>query len=129
MIRCFSSVISLLTCLLHIPLFFFFFFNDTATTEIYTLSLHDALPISKKVVDRELKRLRQMSPQSAEYHVARTYLEVIATLPWANASQDRLDLKAARDILDRDHYDLKTVKERILEYLAVRTLKIGRAHV
>ena len=81
--------------------------------------LHDE---AKKVVDRELKRLRQMSPQSAEYHVARTYLEVIATLPWANASQDRLDLKAARDILDRDHYDLKTVKERILEYLAVRTL-------
>jgi ATP-dependent Lon protease len=81
--------------------------------------LHDE---AKKVVDRELKRLRQMSPQSAEYHVARTYLEVIATLPWGRTSQDRLDLKAARDILDRDHYDLKTVKERILEYLAVRTL-------
>ena len=81
--------------------------------------LHDE---AKKVVDRELKRLRQMSPQSAEYHVARTYLEVIATLPWGRTSQDRLDLKTARDILDRDHYDLKTVKERILEYLAVRTL-------
>jgi ATP-dependent Lon protease len=81
--------------------------------------LHDE---AKKVVDRELKRLRQMSPQSAEYHVARTYLEVIATLPWGRTSEDRLDLKAARDILDRDHYDLKTVKERILEYLAVRTL-------
>src|SRR5947208_3322204 len=77
---------------------------------------------AKKVVDRELKRLRQMSPQSAEYHVARTYLEVFATLPWSRTSADRLDLKAARDILDRDHYDLKTVKERILEYLAVRTL-------
>src|SRR5882762_9777881 len=77
---------------------------------------------AKKVVDRELKRLRQMSPQSAEYHVARTYLEVIASLPWGRTSEDRLDLKAARDILDRDHYDLKTVKERILEYLAVRTL-------
>src|SRR6266704_2699495 len=76
----------------------------------------------KKVVDRELKRLRQMSPQSAEYHVARTYLEVIASLPWGRTSEDRLDLKAARDILDRDHYDLKPVKERILEYLAVRTL-------
>src|SRR5256714_872899 len=75
-----------------------------------------------KVVERELKRLRQMSPQSAEYHVARTYLEVFATLPWGRTSEDRLDLKAARDILDRDHYDLKTVKERILEYLAVRTL-------
>ncbi len=83
------------------------------------VGLHDE---AKKVADRELKRLRQMSPQSAEYHVARTYLEVIATLPWGRTSEDRLDLKAARDILDRDHYDLKTVKERILEYLAVRTL-------
>src|SRR2546423_4137351 len=77
---------------------------------------------ASKVIERELKRLRQMSPQSAEYHVARTYLEVFATLPWSHTSDDRLDLKAARDILDRDHYDLKTVKERILEYLAVRTL-------
>jgi ATP-dependent Lon protease len=77
---------------------------------------------AKKVADRELKRLRQMSPQSAEYHVARTYLEVFAGLPWSRTSEDRLDLKAAREILDRDHYDLKTVKERILEYLAVRTL-------
>ena len=84
-----------------------------------TAGLHDE---AKKVVERELKRLRQMSPQSAEYHVARTYLEVFATLPWSRTSEDRLDLKAARDILDRDHYDLKTVKERILEYLAVRTL-------
>src|SRR5437879_4708591 len=83
------------------------------------VGLHDE---AKKVADRELKRLRQMSPQSAEYHVARTYLEVIATLPWGRTSEDRLDLKAARDILDRDHYDLRTVKERILEYLAVRTL-------
>src|SRR2546430_1719691 len=79
-------------------------------------------PEAKKVVDRELKRLRQMSPQSAEYHVARTYLEAFATLPRSRTSEDRRDLKAAREILDRDHYDLKTVKERILEYLAVRTL-------
>src|SRR3989449_4122044 len=63
-----------------------------------------------------------MSPQSAEYHVARTYLEAFASLPWSRTSEDRRDLKAAREILDRDHYDLKTVKERILEYLAVRTL-------
>src|SRR5256714_77873 len=80
-------------------------------------------PEARKVADRELKRLRQMSPQSAEYHVARTYLEVFATLPWSRTSEDRLDLKAAREILDRDHYDLKAVKERILEYLAGRTLK------
>src|SRR5256884_1779140 len=78
-------------------------------------------PEARKVADRELKRLRQMSPQSAEYHVARTYLEVFATLPWSRTSEDRLDPKAAREILDRDHYDLKAVKERILEYLAVRT--------
>ena len=77
---------------------------------------------AKKVAERELKRLRQMPPQSAEYHVARTYLDVFASLPWNRTSEDRLDLKGARDILDRDHYDLKTVKERILEYLAVRTL-------
>ncbi|MGH7700962.1 MAG: endopeptidase La [Gemmatimonadales bacterium] len=77
---------------------------------------------ARKVADRELKRLRQMPPQSAEYQVARTYLETFASLPWSRVSQDRLDLPAAREILDRDHYDLKTVKERILEYLAVRTL-------
>ena len=77
---------------------------------------------AKKVAERELKRLRQMSPQSAEYQVARTYLDVFAALPWSRVTQDRLDLKAAREILDRDHYDLKTIKERILEYLAVRTL-------
>ena len=79
-------------------------------------------PEARKVADRELKRLRQMSPQSAEYQVARTYLDVLASLPWSRVSEDRLDLKAAREILDRDHYDLKLVKERILEYLAVRTL-------
>jgi ATP-dependent Lon protease len=77
---------------------------------------------AKKVAERELKRLRQMSPQSAEYQVARTYLDVFAALPWAKVTADRLDLKTAREILDRDHYDLKTIKERILEYLAVRTL-------
>jgi ATP-dependent Lon protease len=77
---------------------------------------------AQKVAGRELKRLQQMSPQSAEYHVARTYLDVLASLPWSRVSEDRLDLKAAREILDRDHYDLTFVKERILEYLAVRTL-------
>ncbi|HEV2751701.1 MAG TPA: endopeptidase La [Gemmatimonadales bacterium] len=88
-------------------------------TRLEEAGLHEE---AKKVADRELKRLRQMSPQSAEYHVARTYLETFASLPWGRTSTDRLDLKAARDILDHDHYDLKIVKERILEYLAVRTL-------
>jgi ATP-dependent Lon protease len=79
-------------------------------------------PEARKAADRELKRLRQMPLQSAEYQVARTYLEVFATLPWTNVTTDRLDLKAAREILERDHYDLQSVKERILEHLAVRTL-------
>ncbi|MGH7537340.1 MAG: endopeptidase La, partial [Gemmatimonadales bacterium] len=79
-------------------------------------------PEARRVADRELKRLRHMSPQSAEYHVVRTYLEVIGALPWERVSPDRLDLKTAREVLDRDHFDLATVKDRILEHLAVRTL-------
>jgi ATP-dependent Lon protease len=100
--------------------------EDTGDDELDELAQRleqaELSPEATKVADRELKRLRQMSPQSAEYQVARTYLDVFATLPWRRVSQDRLDLKAAREILDRDHYDLKTIKERILEYLAVRTL-------
>jgi ATP-dependent Lon protease len=100
--------------------------EDTGDDELDELARRleqaELSPEATKVADRELKRLRQMSPQSAEYQVSRTYLDVFATLPWTKVSQDRLDLKAAREILDRDHYDLKTVKERILEYLAVRTL-------
>jgi len=100
--------------------------EDTGDDELdelaHRIKQAELSPEATKVADRELKRLRQMSPQSAEYQVARTYLDVFATLPWTKVSQDRLDLKAAREILDRDHYDLKTLKERILEYLAVRTL-------
>ena len=100
--------------------------EDAADDELDDLAnrLHEAglSAEARKVADRELKRLRQMQPQSAEYQVARTYVEVLSSLPWGRVSEDRLDLKAARDILDRDHYDLKTVKERILEYLAVRRL-------
>jgi ATP-dependent Lon protease len=100
--------------------------EDTGDDELDELAQRieqaELSPEATKVAERELKRLRQMSPQSAEYQVARTYLDVFATLPWTKVSQDRLDLKAAREILDRDHYDLKTIKERILEYLAVRTL-------
>ena len=73
--------------------------------------------------EREIERLAGMHPSSAEYSVVRTYLDWIATLPWSNSSRDRLDLRRARKILDEDHYDLEKVKERILEYLAVRKLK------
>lgn len=72
---------------------------------------------------RELDRLAGMHPSSAEYSIIRAYLDWICSLPWSKSSRDRLDLKAARRILDADHYNLEKIKERILEYLAVRKLK------
>ena len=71
---------------------------------------------------RELERLGRMSPQSAEYQVSRTYVEVLAGLPWSVLTEDRLDIAHARAVLDRDHFDLERVKDRIIEYLAVRFL-------
>jgi ATP-dependent Lon protease len=76
-----------------------------------------------KAARRELDRLANISPQSAEYPVIRTYLDWIITLPWTVNSEDNLDVAHARQILDRDHYDLEKVKDRILEFLAVRKLK------
>ena len=73
--------------------------------------------------ERELERLAGMHPSSAEYSIVRTYLDWLAILPWSKASRDRLDLRRARKVLDADHYDLEKIKERILEYLAVRKLK------
>jgi ATP-dependent Lon protease len=73
--------------------------------------------------EREIERLAGMHPSSAEYSIVRTYLDWMAVLPWSNSSRDRLDLRRARKILDADHYDLEKIKERILEYLAVRKLK------
>jgi ATP-dependent Lon protease len=72
---------------------------------------------------RELDRLAQMHPSSAEYSVIRTYLDWLIELPWHKTSKDRLDIKMAERVLDEDHYGLEKIKERILEYLAVRKLK------
>ena len=72
--------------------------------------------------DRELRRFERLPPQSAEHGVIRNYLEWIVDLPWSKSTEDDLDLKKARKILDRDHYDIDKVKERILEFLAVRKL-------
>ncbi len=77
---------------------------------------------AKKEALRELKRLQQMPPQAAEYSVIKTYLDWLMELPWSNLSEDNLDIEHARQVLDQDHYDLEKVKERILEYLAVRKL-------
>ncbi len=72
---------------------------------------------------KELDRLSRIPTQSPEYSVARTYIEWLADLPWSKSSDDTVDIKKAHKILDEDHYGLDKVKERILEYLAVRSLK------
>ncbi|MCL2326061.1 MAG: endopeptidase La [Proteobacteria bacterium] len=72
---------------------------------------------------KQLRRLSQMQPSSAEYGVARTHLEVLLDIPWKKFSEDHLNIAEARRILDADHYDLQDVKERILEHLAVLALK------
>jgi ATP-dependent Lon protease len=77
----------------------------------------------RKQVDRELARLERLQPAMAEYGVVRSYLEWIAALPWDKSTEDNLDLKHARAVLDEDHYDIEQVKDRILEFLAVRSLK------
>jgi ATP-dependent Lon protease len=82
---------------------------------------------ARKQADRELGRLERLPPAAAEYGVIRTYLEWLVELPWDKATEDNLDLPHARDVLDADHYDLERVKDRILEYLAVRTLQEVRA--
>lgn len=76
-----------------------------------------------KVANKELKRLSQMNPASAEYTVSRTYLDWILDLPWSVSTEDNLDIAKAREVLEKDHYGLDKVKTRILEYLSVRKLK------
>jgi ATP-dependent Lon protease len=78
---------------------------------------------ARKEAERELDRLSRMHPSSAEYTVASTYLDWITALPWHASTQDTLDIKKARKILDDDHFGLEKPKRRIIEYLAVRTLK------
>ncbi|MCD6016589.1 MAG: lon [Solirubrobacterales bacterium] len=77
---------------------------------------------AQKAADRELSRLERLPAAAAEYGVIRSYLEWLVELPWAVTTTDDLDIGHAREILDADHYDLEKVKERILEYLAVRSL-------
>jgi ATP-dependent Lon protease len=77
---------------------------------------------AQKQAERELGRLEKLPPAAAEYGVIRTYLEWLTELPWSNQTEDDLDLDHAHKVLDEDHYDLEEVKDRILEYLAVRSL-------
>lgn len=82
---------------------------------------------AREEVERELSRLERTSPQSAEYQVIRTYLETVADLPWNDRTEDKLELSTAEAILDEDHYGLQDVKDRVLEFLAVRQLAARRA--
>jgi len=77
----------------------------------------------EKLFTKELDRLQRMNPQGAEYTVQSNYLDLLLDLPWGEFTTDKLDLKRAEKILERDHYGLETVKKRILEYLAVLKLK------
>jgi ATP-dependent Lon protease len=78
---------------------------------------------ARKVVEKELSRLERISPSSLEYTVSRNYIDWILDLPWLESTIDTLDLNKAEEDLDRDHYGLKKIKKRILEFLAVRKLK------
>ena len=78
---------------------------------------------AEKVALKELDRLTRIPTQSPEYNVSRTYIEWLADLPWSDSTKDRIDIKEALEIMDEDHFGLEKVKERIIEYLAVRNLK------
>ncbi|MFB3144962.1 MAG: endopeptidase La [Candidatus Methylomirabilales bacterium] len=101
--------------------------GDERTQEVDELRRRiDETPLPdevREVVLRELGRFSRMPPAAGEYSVVRTYLDWLLELPWLKGTEDRLDIAAAEQILNQDHYDLEKVKKRILEYLAVRKLK------
>ncbi|PLX77476.1 MAG: endopeptidase La [Desulfuromonas sp.] len=98
--------------------------NQAEINELRTLLDETEMPEEvRAVAEKELSRLERINPASPEYTVARTYLDYLCAVPWLKGSEDQLDIANARIILDEDHYNLKEVKERILEYLAVRSLK------
>ena len=82
---------------------------------------------AEKQSKRELERMEHLPTAAAEYGVIRTYLDWLVSLPWSNLTKDNLDIKHAREVLDQDHYGLDDIKERILEFLAVRKLRLERA--
>jgi len=102
--------------------------EQAAEIEEYRLKIAQAgMPEeAEKEAQRELGRLEKMPPQAAEYSVIKTYLDWLTSLPWQVATEDQLEIAHAREILDEDHYDLEEMKERILEFLAVRKLRAER---
>ncbi|MBE9535610.1 MAG: endopeptidase La [Proteobacteria bacterium] len=101
--------------------------EDPQTAEINELREKiDSAEMPEEVLDaanKELDRLAKMNPASAEYTVSRTYIDYLVNMPWNVSTEDNLDIGRAEEILNEDHYDLEKIKERILEYLAVRKLK------
>jgi ATP-dependent Lon protease len=102
--------------------------EQTLEGEEYRLKIEEAgMPEeARKEALRELSRMEKMPTAAAEYSVIKTYLDWMTNLPWNRATEDNLDISRARQILDEDHYDLEDLKERILEYLAVRRLRLER---
>ncbi|MFO7639441.1 MAG: endopeptidase La [bacterium] len=101
--------------------------SDEAGVEIEQLRQRVAAsgmpPAAAEAAGRELERLSRMPPASMEYTVARNYLDWLLALPWRVSTEDSIDLRRSRRVLNEDHYDLERVKERVLEFLAVRKLK------
>ena len=94
--------------------------SDTLFDRLAALDLPDDI---RSEVDRHAQSLKIMHPQSGDFHTMRQYLEVIAALPWGKTTVDNLDIAHAKQILDEDHYKLTEIKERILDFIAVRQLK------
>ena len=103
--------------------------EQTAEVEEFRAKIEAAgmPPEADKQARRELDRLSRLPTAAAEYGVIRTYLDWLVSLPWSNLTPDNLDILHARQVLDQDHYGLEDIKERILEYLAVRKLRQERA--
>ena len=101
--------------------------GDEKTEEINELKGQideaDMPPDVRKEAAKQLKRLEQMHPESSESSLVRTYLDWMVELPWSRRTDDNLDLKKAKEVLDKDHFDLDKIKERFLEYLAVNKLR------
>src|SRR5205823_11600212 len=82
----------------------------------------DLPDIVRKEAERELRKLERLPPAAPDYQITRSYLELVAELPWRKSTEDVIDLEKAKLVLDEDHYDLEEVKERILDDLAVLKL-------
>ena len=101
--------------------------KDTVLEELHEkIKLADIPPHVEKIISKELDMLRKMGPAVAEYTIGLSYINYLITLPWNKRTEDNLDIDRAERILNEDHYGLYMIKERILEYLAVKNLKLNR---